>query len=85
MGNWYFVVGLVAAGATGYILDHVLPEKEKQFAAVAAWGMIALWGLVLALVILAAPVVLGVLIGKLLARGSRDVWPKLVAIWQAFD
>jgi hypothetical protein len=73
MGNWYFIVGLMFAGATGYILDKTLPEEFQVLTVVCSWGMIALWGVVLGLALLALPVVIGVYVGKLLFTTWKEL------------
>lgn len=90
MGDWYFLVGLVVAGATGYIgvkaeeRLKVTPESQG-LSVVVAFGMIALWLPVLIIGLGVLILLFGAFVGKILVKGSESIWPKLVAIWQTFD
>ena len=93
MGNWYFVVGLMAGGASAYIFS----KTAKSFAPSMPQGdidgltvmlgiaMILVWGVVLLFAIMTVPVLFGIFAGKIVLRGSEGIYPKLVAIWKAFD
>lgn len=85
MGNWYFVVGLILGGASGYIANELLPKKDKPMSVVVGWGMLALWGPILFLALVAATILVGIFLGKVLLRGSEGIYPKLLAVWKAFD